>query len=177
MYHFFLTPFWWMVSLTPILNLFGALLFPYLFILRAKTLYDLLKRAERKCSISSVPLGEGPLKVNHLFFVVDNLLFCNANFLEWSRLVHILKTYEQVLGQMLNKEKTTIFFGPNTPHQEVRSNIIYIVGVRNTGSFEKYLGLPIVLGSNKAKSFPFISGQSLEQNLKLESKVSFFSRQ
>lgn len=33
------------------------------------------------------------------------------------------------------------------------------------------------MGSNKAKSFPFIVGQSLEQNLKLESKVSFLSKQ
>lgn len=105
-----------MVSPTPILNPFGALLSSYLFILCAMTLYDLLKRAERKCSISSVPLGEGPIKVNHLFFAVDSLLFYNANFLEWSRLVHILKTYEQALGQMLNKEKIAIFFSPNTPH-------------------------------------------------------------
>lgn len=64
----------------------------------------------------------------------------------------MLETYEQASGQVLNQDKTSIFFSQNTPH-EIRQNIIQIVGIRATRSLEKYLGLPTIVGRSKTKSF------------------------
>lgn len=55
--------------------------------------------------------------LNHLFFADDNLLFCKANSLEWSRFIHLLESYEKALGQLLSKDKTSIFFSKNTPQR------------------------------------------------------------
>lgn len=49
-------------------------LLSHVFIMCAKVLSSLLLRAEGEGSITSGPLSGGPLRVNHLFFVEDNLL-------------------------------------------------------------------------------------------------------
>jgi hypothetical protein len=54
------------------------------------------------------------MRLNHLFFADDSLLFCKANILEWLHIQDILATYEQASGQKLNKKKTSIFFSRNT---------------------------------------------------------------
>lgn len=101
-------------------------------------------------SLTSVPIGQGPIRINHIFFVDDSLLFCKENSLEWSsRLLHLLVIYERASGQILSKDKTSRFFSKNTP-QEVKCNIIKIAGVRAYDSLEKYLGLPVMLGRSKS---------------------------
>ncbi|XP_042939340.1 uncharacterized protein LOC122274360 [Carya illinoinensis] len=130
----------------------GDPLSPYLFLLCVEVLSCLLLKAEREGSISSVPVGRGPVKVNHLFFADDSLIFCKANSLEWSRVMRILTQYELASGQKLNKEKSSIYFSKNTP-SENKSTILKIAGVNATDSFEKYLGLPTMVGRTKIASF------------------------
>lgn len=62
--------------------------------------------------------------------------------------MRVLEIYEKSSEQILNKEKASIFFSPNTPW-EIQSNIIHIVGIKAIGTFEKYLGLLASLGKNK----------------------------
>ncbi|KAG6692602.1 hypothetical protein I3842_10G122900 [Carya illinoinensis] len=62
--------------------------------------------------------------------------------------MHILNSYEQASGQLLNKEKSSIYFSRNTL-PESRAHILRIVGVTSTGSFERYLGLPTMVGRAK----------------------------
>lgn len=64
----------------------------------------------------------------------------------------ILEIYEKALGQMLNKDKISIFFSRNTP-SEVQSVILQIASVKSYSSFEKYLGLPLVIGRAKDTAF------------------------
>jgi hypothetical protein len=54
------------------------------------------------------------VRLNHLFFADDILLFCKSNSTELSILQQVLNNYEKALGQKLNKEKTSIFFSMNT---------------------------------------------------------------
>lgn len=117
------------------------ILSPYLFILCVKALSCFLDQAKSMGSITSVHIGKGLVWNNHLFFTNDSLLFCKAKYLDWSRLLHILKRYERALGLVLNKEKTSMLFSKNTL-VEIKHNIITIAGVKATSFFENYLGLP-----------------------------------
>lgn len=119
----------------------GDPLSPYLFIICAEALTYLLLKAEQSGSIFSVPIGRGQLRINHLFFSDNNLLFCKANSLEWTNFIHLLGIYEQSSSQVLNREKTAIFFSSDTP-KDIQRNITHITGIKATSSFEKYLGLP-----------------------------------
>lgn len=95
----------------------GDPLSPYLFLFCAEALSSLMSHAELSEAINGVPIKRGKLHVNHLLFADDNLLFCRANSLEWSRLVFLLDTYEKASGQRLNKKKTSILFSRNTPKE------------------------------------------------------------
>jgi hypothetical protein len=58
----------------------GDPLSPYLFLLVAEGLSSLLVRAEQEGKLTGVPISAGGVRLTHLLFVDDNLLFCRANF-------------------------------------------------------------------------------------------------
>ena len=57
----------------------------------------------------------------------------------------ILSLYEQVSGQKLNREKTTMFFSKATP-KERKLEIIDLLVVSEVREYKKYLGLSAVVG-------------------------------
>lgn len=123
----------------------GDPLSPYLFLLCAEGLSSLLMRAEQDEIITGVLIAVKGFKLSHLFFADDNLLFCRANFSEWGHVINLLHKYELPLRQKLNTSKTTIFFSRNTP-TELKELICSNVGISATTSYEKYLGLPTLVG-------------------------------
>jgi hypothetical protein len=68
-----------------------------------------------------------------------------------------LEQYERALGQKLNREKTSLLFSKNTP-QAVKKHLVNLVGVTPTNCFEKYLGLPSMMGKSRMTSFSAIKG-------------------
>jgi hypothetical protein len=92
----------------------GDPLSPYFFIMCAEGLSSLLHKAELDRQITELPIVRGGLRLNHLFFADDSLLFCKANIPEWLQVQDILAIYEQASRQKLNREKTSIFFSRNT---------------------------------------------------------------
>jgi len=92
----------------------GDPLSPYLFLIVAEGLSSLMARVEVENRITGVPIAAGGFRLSHLFFADDSLLFCRANFLEWSNLFQVLQTYERASSQQLNEAKTSIFFSRNT---------------------------------------------------------------
>jgi ribonuclease HI len=93
-----------------------------------------------------------------LFFADDSLLFCRANFTEWGRLLGILSWYEKASGQKLNAAKTSIFFSKNTG-AEFKDFLRSSAGISTTSSYDKYLGLPALVGRSKNKTFAGIEGR------------------
>ena len=85
----------------------------------------------------------GGVKVSHLLCVDDNLLICEAITKECQNLMRILAIYETASGQTINRQKTTLFFSPNTK-QQVQLSIWNMLGAQVMTSCEKYLGLPMV---------------------------------
>ena len=74
---------------------------------------------------------------------------------ELQAIQHILSLYEGASGQQINREKTTLFFSKAVP-EEMKRNIISFLGVPEIKEYEKYLGLPAVVGRNKRASLTYI---------------------
>ncbi|XP_042944607.1 uncharacterized protein LOC122278487 [Carya illinoinensis] len=124
----------------------------YICILCAETLLALLHKAEERGDITNVPIGRGSTRVSHLFFADDSLLFCQASPMELSNIMAILDTYEHASGQVLNRDKSSVFFSKNTK-KEMQAHVLQHIGMKSTGTFEKCLGLPAILGRIRVIAF------------------------
>ena len=67
----------------------------------------------------------------------------------------ILEVYGKASRQRINKEKTTLFFSKSI-FLEVKNSIKDYLGVPKIKEYEKYLGLPAVVGWNRRASLKFI---------------------
>lgn len=56
-------------------------------------------------------------KLTRLFFANDCLLFCRSTLEECEKIQQILAFYEEATGQVVNKDKTILFFSKNTSVQ------------------------------------------------------------
>ena len=57
-----------------------------------------------------------------------------------------------MLGQQLNRNKTTLFFSRNTP-RTIQEEIQWQFGAPVIRQHEKYLGLPSLVGRSKCNTF------------------------
>ncbi|KAL0458971.1 UNVERIFIED_CONTAM: hypothetical protein Slati_0524300 [Sesamum latifolium] len=64
----------------------------------------------------------------------------------------ILDRYEKASGQQINLQKSSMVFSRNTPLGS-REELAAILGVKIDSSYEKYLGLPYVVGRKKKDLF------------------------
>jgi hypothetical protein len=72
----------------------GDPLSPYLFILCVEELSYMMDKAVREQKITGIPVAHGGMRMSHLFFADDSLLFCKANVDEWGWIQEILSLYE-----------------------------------------------------------------------------------
>jgi hypothetical protein len=77
------------------------------------------------------------MRLNHLFFANESLLFCKANILEWVNIQGILKVYDLASRQKITCEKTSIFFIHNNKG-ETKQHILSIARVSSTSHYETY---------------------------------------
>ena len=63
--------------------------------------------------------------------------------------------YEQASGQQINPTKTTLFFSKAIVEEKKRE-ILNFLGVPKIKEYEKYLGLPTVMGRKKKASLNYI---------------------
>jgi len=71
---------------------------------------------------------------------------------ECDQIKNILNTYEAASGQMVNKDKTTLFFSRNID-DATQEAIKVSLGLPATQHYEKYLRLPSFVGRNKKACF------------------------
>ena len=105
----------------------GDPLSPYLFLLCAEGLSSLIRRAMENQQLRGVLSCNGGVKLSHLLFKDDNLLFCETTTAECRNLIDILESYERASGQAINRQKTTLYFSPNTS-QRVKLDIQNMLG-------------------------------------------------
>ena len=119
----------------------GDPLSPFLFLFCAEGLNALLNKAADNREIRGLSLCRHGPKITHLFFADDCLLFCRSNKEECQKIQQLLDWYEAASGQLVNKNKTTLFFSRNTA-KEVQQEIKELLGEPTIKHYEKYLGLP-----------------------------------
>lgn len=66
--------------------------------------------------------------------------------------MEILALNEYFSGQKINMEKTAIFFNKNMK-EDKRLEILRIWGAQVTTQYEKFLGMPAMVGRSKEKAF------------------------
>ena len=133
----------------------GDPLSPYLFLLCSEGLNRMLQRAVADDGIRGFSLCKRGPKISHLFFADDSLLFCRASLSDLQVIQNILSLYEKASGQKLNREKTTIFFN-KAVKEDTKTQISNYLEVPEVKEYEKYLGLPAVVGRKKKESLNYL---------------------
>ena len=105
----------------------GDPLSPYLFLLCAEGLSVLLRKAERDSLIRGISICRRAPRISHLFFADDSIVFCRATNDECVALQNLLALYANASGQVVNNDKTALFFSANTP-QNTRNAICSLFG-------------------------------------------------
>ena len=133
----------------------GDPLSPFLFLLCTEGLHALIKHSARNGEIKGFSLCKRGPKLTHLFFADDSLLFRKSIVEDCTNVLKLLSEYESWSRQKINKDKTAIFFSKSTI-EEAKSSIKNLLQVQEVKSYEKYLGLPSLVGRGKKASFNYI---------------------
>ncbi|KAF5443558.1 hypothetical protein F2P56_036105, partial [Juglans regia] len=130
----------------------GDSLSPYLFLLCTEGLTALLIDAERNNLVWGLKVCRGAPVVSHLLFADDSIIFCKADVQTTRNLQGVLEKYEAASGQKVNKEKTVVVFSKNVDAGKQRE-LLSLWGVRTFQQYDKYLGLPNLVGRSKSLAF------------------------
>ena len=133
----------------------GDPLSPFLFLICSEGLHSLLHQAAEANQIRGVSICKRGPRLTHLFFADDSVIFCRASLSECSKIQELLECYEMASGQQMNRSKTGLFFSKSTP-LAMSVQIKEALGVQEIKQFEKYLGLPSLVGRNKKASLLYI---------------------
>jgi hypothetical protein len=90
---------------------------PYLFMLWAEGFTAILNHFGGQYIDRGIRVSVNSPCINHLLFADDNLIFMSASSQSGDRLNEILRIYGECLGQSVNRERSSIYFSPNTPEQ------------------------------------------------------------
>ena len=118
-------------------------------------LNGLIQQAVGVGDIKGFSLCRNGPQISHLFFADDTLLFCRAELREVQSVQNILRKYELASGQKINQGKTTLFFGRSVS-PVLKNAIKNLLGVPEIKEYERYLGLPAVVGKNRRASLNYI---------------------
>ncbi|XP_042964521.1 uncharacterized protein LOC122298719 [Carya illinoinensis] len=130
----------------------GDSLSPYLFLLCVESLSSLINQAERQKVLRGVLVARGGIRVTHLLFAYDCVVFGQASWQEWLKIKQLLEIYEKASGQCLNRQKTSLFFSTNV-RDDIKRRIRKDIGAGMQNNCEKYLGLTIMVGKSQYNTF------------------------
>ncbi|KAK4274243.1 hypothetical protein QN277_017497 [Acacia crassicarpa] len=133
----------------------GDPLSPYLFIIIAEVLSIMLRRSQEDYFIKGVKLSHGCPELTHSFFADDALLFMRASRRNCNHLADILQLYCTASGQVINLDKSSIFFSSNTP-EDVKNMVGSILGIPATEDPGRYLGIPSIWGKTKHQALAYV---------------------
>ncbi|KAA3454404.1 reverse transcriptase [Gossypium australe] len=130
----------------------GDPLSPFLFLICSEGLSALMRSTMRNGLVKGAKACQRGPEISHLLFADDCILFGEATEKGAKVVNDILKEYESCSGQCVNFNKSTIFYSTNT-REKSKDLVSNLLGVRNSSSPEKYLGLPSIVGRRKKEAF------------------------
>ncbi|XP_043814104.1 uncharacterized protein LOC122724008 [Manihot esculenta] len=133
----------------------GDPLSPYLFILCADDLSQMLSTMQAQGKIHGAQVCRNAPPISHIFFADDALFFTKATEGEAVHLKESLLAYEIASGQKINLSKSSVMFTPCTP-QPKRDVCCHIFGVQAVDNHGSYLGMPSIIGKDKKQIFQFV---------------------
>ncbi|XP_038719861.1 uncharacterized protein LOC120012500 [Tripterygium wilfordii] len=86
---------------------------------------------------------------------LDKYFFCRAEDDDWSCIYDILTAYGRISGQMINYNKTSVFFSRFT-YTQLRVRMISMIGAAEAKRYNRYLGLPAMIGRSRRSVFHYI---------------------
>ena len=115
----------------------------------------MLRKAEDSNRIQELKISrQGPV-LTHLFFADDSLIFCKADKQQATEIMNVLKIYEAASGQLINLDKSAVFFSRNMISDQ-REEVRQALRGMNEAKQGKYLGLPMVISRTKDQIFGFV---------------------
>lgn len=109
-------------------------------------------RADERGLIHGVRIAPTAPSVSTLCFADDTLIFCRTAKPDANALKSLLKTYAKASGQVINFEKSSMFFNPGVS-PSTKNQIASILRVQVVEKHDKYLGMLAVVGKLKKQIF------------------------
>ncbi|XP_074374021.1 uncharacterized protein LOC141714399 [Apium graveolens] len=128
----------------------------YIYIMCAEGLSAIIRRNEEAGMIHGCRVARGAPRISHLLFADDCYLFFKATKTEAQIMKRILNRYAEMSGQLINFNKSAITFSTNTKSEQ-RSEVSTQLGVQEKDEPDKYLGMPMRIGSNRSVVFGFLA--------------------
>ncbi|XP_057415840.1 uncharacterized protein LOC130710549 [Lotus japonicus] len=133
----------------------GDPLSPYLFILCGEVFSALIQKEIAFGMLTSIKIARSAPIISHLLFADDSIVFARANHQEAECIRSILAVYERVSGQVINFDKSMLSCSHNVP-STCFNELKELLGVNAVESYDKYLGLPTLIGKSKNQVFNFV---------------------
>lgn len=143
---------------------------PYLFLIVANVLSQLITHSISNNSISGLKMKRTCPQLSHLFFADDAILFFTAERSDCQGILRLLQVYSTTSGQILNFDKSGALFSANTPPCRCEA-ICNILGVSQADPKAKYLGLPASWGKSKGEAYNFLIERALAKMQGWKSKL------
>ncbi|XP_048426139.1 uncharacterized protein LOC125470719 [Pyrus x bretschneideri] len=112
----------------------------------------LLRRREEWGALHGMWVVPGGMSLSHLFFANDAVIFFRAEEDEAYVVMDVLQCYVEALGQVINREKSSLYFGARCS-QIQRKAIIRCTNITGKEELGKYLGIKADFGSSKKAVF------------------------
>jgi hypothetical protein len=142
----------------------GDPLSPFLFLFVADGLAALLKQGMNSGMVEPIKVCRRAPGVSHLLFADDTLLFFKADPHQAQHVSEIIDTYASATGQLINRAKCSILFGPRCPPVTCTS-VRQILQVQPEDFEDKYLGLPTPQGRMHKGRFQNLQARLLKRML------------
>lgn len=132
---------------------------PYLFLICSEGLSCMLKNIGPQYVSRGVRVSRHAPWISHLLFADDCLIFTQASKRGADRVAAILDDYHRGSGQLVNKNKSAIFFSPNCD-QEGKEEVHASLQIETEALGERYLGLPTAAERGAADAFNYVPSRT-----------------